>query len=219
MASDASDADPILQAAIARFALDGDAATLRGIAEDAGVSAALLVKRYGSKSGLREACDAEILARIVEIKEQNVRDAAQHSFLSHAPGDQEQALLIRYILQSVRGGGTTARAFLEHMVEDAERYIALAVERGIARPSRDERARARFLTISGLGAVLLSTMLADGSGREDPAALLDRMHHEITPPMLELYTQGFFIDGSILEEYLLYISDPPQGRPEPAPEP
>lgn len=200
--------DPILRAAIGRFARDGEAATLRTIAQEAGVSAALLVKRYGSKTGLREACDTAVLARIVEIKEQNVRDAAARSFLQHAPGDEEQALLVRYVLQAILAGGPAARAFVTHMVEDAERYIAGAVASGIARPSRDETARARFLTLSGLGAVLIASLLDGDPAAEDSAALLDRLHHDITPPMLELYTQGFFADPTLLEQYLAQRPDP-----------
>ncbi|MFC0674627.1 TetR/AcrR family transcriptional regulator [Brachybacterium hainanense] len=211
-------ADPLLDAAIACFAAEGAAATLRGIGSRAGVSAALLVKRFGSKDGLRAACDEVVLARIVRIKEQNVRDAARGSFLSHAPGDAEQSLLVRYVIRAIVDGTATSRDFIEAMVDDAERYIALAVDQGVARPSRDERARARYLTLSGLGAVHLESLLDGTAQEEDPGALMDGIRRRIAPPMLELFTHGFFTDGTILEDYLLFITDPPTGHAPPPPE-
>ena len=58
-APDASTRDRIRDAAIAAFAERGfDAASLRDIAQRAGVSAALIVHHFGSKDGLREECDA-----------------------------------------------------------------------------------------------------------------------------------------------------------------
>jgi AcrR family transcriptional regulator len=49
-------------AAIARFGRDGFAVGLRAIAAHAGVTAALIVHHFGSKEGLRRACDEHVLA-------------------------------------------------------------------------------------------------------------------------------------------------------------
>lgn len=194
--------DPVLRAAISHFAQDGTHATLRNIAADAQVSAALLVKRYGSKKGLREACDREVLARIVHLKELNVAGVAAGTFMSSAPGNADQALLVRYIVQAMLHGGPAGREFLEHMIVDAEGYTRTAVDMGVAKASRDETARARYLMLSGLGAVLLSTQLAGTDHDMTDDELLARINSEISPPMLELYSQGFFTDGTNIEEYL-----------------
>ncbi|MFD0204347.1 MULTISPECIES: TetR/AcrR family transcriptional regulator [Saccharothrix] len=53
----------IRDAALARFGADGVAgASMRAIAADAGVSPALVVHHFGSKEGLRQACDEYVLA-------------------------------------------------------------------------------------------------------------------------------------------------------------
>ncbi|MBD3751906.1 MAG: TetR family transcriptional regulator, partial [Micrococcales bacterium] len=65
-APDASTRDRIRDAAIAAFAERGfDAASLRDIAQRAGVSAALIVHHFGSKDGLREECAAYVVQTLV----------------------------------------------------------------------------------------------------------------------------------------------------------
>ena len=52
----------IRDAALERFAEDGfDGATIRGIAAAAGVSPGLVQHHFGSKEGLRQACDDAVL--------------------------------------------------------------------------------------------------------------------------------------------------------------
>src|SRR4051794_25431792 len=52
----------IREAAMAEFAARGvTGATIRGIAEQAGVSPALVQHHFGTKDGLRTACDAYVL--------------------------------------------------------------------------------------------------------------------------------------------------------------
>ena len=51
----------IRDAAVARFGRDGFRAPVRAIAEDAGVSAALVIHHFGSKDALRAECDEHVL--------------------------------------------------------------------------------------------------------------------------------------------------------------
>ena len=37
---------------------------------------------------------------------------------------------------------------------------------------------------------------------------------DIYPPMLELFTQGFLSSRRMLDDYLLYVGDPPDTRTE-----
>lgn len=226
------DLDPLLRAAIGRFSREGFGAPLRAIAADAGVSAALLVKRYGSKEALREAADEAVLEWIRRVKSESIGSAARGTLMLTLPAAQREAsVLLGYIVHAVLDGGALARHLLEQMVTDAEGYIAEAVAQGLARPSRDERARARYLVQSGLGSLLVSSLLgpsaapptggtsfagtppagtpsgdtrsADGAdtGR-DVLAMLHRLEEETTLPALELYTEGFFTGPAVFEQYL-----------------
>ena len=63
----------IRDAALRLFAERGmDGATIRDIARAAGVSAGLVRHHFGSKDGLRAACDSYALDQIMRIKEQAV---------------------------------------------------------------------------------------------------------------------------------------------------
>ena len=204
-----STVDPLVHAAIARFARDGFDATLRGIAEDAGVSAALLIKRFGSKAGLRVACDDAVLEAIRGIKNENIRAAAAGQLLPWMASNDEYTSVLGYTLQSVLRGGALGRAFVEHLIEDAVEYTGDAVARELARPSRDEQARARYLVLSGLGALLLTMLLDPPDDPSDLPGLMRRLQIESTLPMLELFTEGLFTTRRMLDDYLPYVSDPP----------
>ena len=68
MAESAPADERILQAAMRRFAVDGLGAPLRAVAQDAGVSAGLIIHHFGSREKLLEACDRRVLEVTVEQK-------------------------------------------------------------------------------------------------------------------------------------------------------
>ncbi|WP_114854071.1 TetR/AcrR family transcriptional regulator [Brachybacterium sp. YJGR34] len=209
--------DPIVEAAIGRFARDGFGASLRAIAKDAHVSAALLVKRFGTKDGLRAACDDEVRRAIRRTKAESIDAAAEHRPMWTLPTHDEHAALTGYLLHSVLDGGAFGRAFLEHMIDDAEGYIADAIERGLARPSRDERARARYMVHAGIGSMLVSMLLSPERERTDLGALLRRVQLDMALPTLELYTQGFFTDETVLRSVEDQLAGAPGGETRPDP--
>ncbi len=209
----------VRDAAIVRFGSDGFGASLRTIAADAGVSAALIVHHFGSKDALREACDEHVLRVIRENKQEAV--GGSPAAMLAALADVEQfAPHAAYVVQALGAGGGLATAFLEHLVEDAESYLVPAVASGVVRPSLDEEARARFLTLSSVGLLLLHLRLrgepGSGTGSStapgpELAAALRELSDEVTLPALELYTQGLFVDRRMLDAYLPYVPDPPAG--------
>lgn len=201
------DADPIVCAAVDSFGRLGFGAPLRGIAADAGVSAALIIKRFGSKDALHTACDEFVREWIRIVKLENI-DAAAHGRLLNAIIDSDDLLpMFAYIMQSMLAGGDIGRQFVDGMVHDAEQYMRDAVEKGLAKPSRDERARARYLVTSSLGALLLN-LLMNGE-TTDLGAAFRRMQRETAAPMIELYTEGVFTRSDVLDSYLQYLDSPP----------
>ena len=74
----------IRDAAIDLFAERGfGQATVRDIAQAAGVSSGLLRHHFGSKDGLREACDEYAMARTAELRAAMLQDGrlSDHAFM------------------------------------------------------------------------------------------------------------------------------------------
>lgn len=201
----------IRDAAVARYGREGFDVGLRVIAEDAGVSAGLIVHHFRSKNGLRSACDAHVLAVIRDAKERGLAPGTVQDVLLQLASMDEHAPLVGYTLRSLQAGGDLARDFVEHFAADAEVYIAEAVAAGAMRPSLDEKARARYLTVQGLGTLLLDMTLNPPADPTDVVAMLHGYRDRMMLPTVELFTHGVMTDNTMLDAYLLYVSDPPQG--------
>ncbi len=199
----------IRDAAVLRFARSGFGATVREIAADAGVSPALVIHHFGSKEKLHAACDEHVLAWIAESKRKNMGPATSGRLVQVLTEAEEFAPLLGYVLRSLQAGGGVAAAFVEHMIEDAQEYTAEAVEAGIVKPSLDEAKRVRFLVLSSLGSMLLALTLDPPEDPGDLQGTLRRFLTEQYLPQVELFTQGFLTSRRMLDDYLLYVGDPP----------
>ena len=196
----------IREAAIACFAATGFDATVRQIATRAGVSAGLITHHFGSKDALREACDTEVLARILELNEDGIR---------RSPGEAIGRIaelgnfgpMFGYTLRSVREGGEPGRMFLAKMIEDAKAYTAEAVESGLVKPSADPDARAELLVTQSIGGMLLQLTLAGQTDLSDGAAIIRSLYERTTFATLELLTNGLLADSSLLDEYVRQMPD------------
>lgn len=216
--SDGGARDRIRDAAVLRFARSGFDASVRAVAADAGVSAALVIHHFGSKDALHRACDEHVLAWIVASKRHNMGRATGGQLLQVLAESDEYAPLLGYVMRSLQSGGDVARAFVQHMIDDARVYVREAVADGIAKPSVDEDARARYLTLSALGTLSLSLTLDPPDDPENFSATLRTFLAEQYLPMIEMFAQGFLTSRRMLDDYLLYLSDPPTGgHPDDAP--
>lgn len=201
----------IRHAAILRFARDGFDVSLRAIGEDAGFSAAAIVKHFGSKEGLRAECDEYVFAVVRDAKRTvfTEKQDAPGAFLGQFARIAEHRPLLGYVLRTYQAGGEIARAFIDHLAADALEYVREGVEAGTIVPSRDEEARVRFLLGATFGNLLLQLLTASGDEALDSDAFWERTLAGISLPALEIYTEGFLTDRTLLDTYLLYISDPP----------
>lgn len=205
-------------AAVARFARDGFGVGLREIAADVGLSAASVIKQFGSKEQLRAACDAYVFATIRDAKREVIAEASESApmaLLVQMARMEEYEPLIAYAVRSLGEGGAQAREFFERVVDDAVAYIADAVAAGLVRPSRDERARARYLCAATFGGLMLELALDPPDGG-DRAGAMERYLDQMSLPTLELYTFGFFTDRRMLNAYLRYVTDPPDAAADDA---
>lgn len=199
----------IRDAAVLEFATHGFGVSLRAIAERADVSAALILHHYGSKAGLQAECDAWVLADIRERKEKLTVSGSTNDVLLALASADETAPLVGYALRSLQAGGGIARDFVDHFAQDTEAYLRAGVAAGTVKPSLDETARARYLTLQGFGALLLDLRLNPPRDPSDLSAVLHEHLGRSGLPALELFTQGLMTDRRMLDAYLLYVGDPP----------
>lgn len=199
----------IRDAAVVRFGREGFGASVRTIAADAGVSAGLVIHHFRTKEKLREVCDAHVLARISHVKRESLVESSGGTFLEYFATAQQFAPVFAYVMRSLQHGGPLAKAFVDHMIDDAVGYIAAAVEAGVMVPSRDERARARYLVLCSLGSGLLSLTIDPPQDPGDVGAMMRRHFDAIALPALEVFSEGVLTTRRMLDEYLTYVGDPP----------
>lgn len=207
---DIATADRIRDAAIERFGRDGFRAGLRSIAADAGVTAGLVVHHFRSKDGLRRSCDEHVLAVVREQKAKALTDGSATMLLAQLAEVERFAPLVRYLLRSLQAGSELAGALLGQMAADAEGYLAAGEAASVIRPSRDRAALARYLTYQAVGGMVLWFTTHEAVAESEAFRKLFRQYvEEITLPALEVFTQGLFVDRSMLDDYLMYVPDPP----------
>jgi AcrR family transcriptional regulator len=196
----------IRDAGVRTFGTAGFDAPLRAVAAEAGVSAGLVMHHFGSKDGLRAACDEHVLRVIREAETDAFTRSGPGALLAQLAELDQYAPLVGYLVQALLSGGDLAATLLTRLTEDAESYLAEAVAAGRMRPSRDPAARAAYLVDVGVGAVLAFVRrhpTADGDSR----ALLRAYAEANSLPALELYTEGLLTDAGLLQEYLQYRAE------------
>ena len=196
----------IRDAAVARFGREGFGASVRAIAADAGVSAALVIHHYGSKDALRAACDEHVHTLIRESKSRAMSELSPSQTIALLATVEQYSDVFAYMVRSIMAGGPAAARFVDGLVEDTETYLAAGVRAGTVRPSRDPHGRARALVATTVGTLVMA-QLDGAAGRavaptDKPAEAIVAMADGAMLAGLELYTQGLFTDSSYLDAYL-----------------
>ncbi|MEV6925064.1 helix-turn-helix domain-containing protein [Dactylosporangium sp. NPDC051485] len=182
----------IRDAAIALFAERGaGATTVRDIAEQAGVSPGLLRHHFGSKEALREACDAYVLDRLVQIKEKMLFDNPGFLPAVHPTVVRYN----KYVTRALLDGSPSAAAMFDDMV----RLSADWIEQHIPGLTKDYHSYAAVFTgmQSGLLAMHEHVSRALGADMFTPeghvrlaAALIDFYSHPLLTPDLAAKVQS-----------------------------
>lgn len=145
----------IRDAALLQFAEHGvKGATIRGIAKAAGVSPALVQHHFGTKEGLRQACDRYVIEVIRETKREALGGGmADPGFLTIA---MRTALPVqRYLARALTDGSAAANTLFDDAVAFSEELLERGAP-GMARPrTEDLHAYATVLTAMSVGMVVL----------------------------------------------------------------
>jgi len=129
--------------------------SLKMIAARAGVSAPLVIHHYGSKTGLREACDRYVAEQFRRAKTDAVEregDMPQNWMFQVM---RENRPLVRYMFRSFAAGGPEVDRLVDQLVEDSLEYTSRAEELGQVRASRHPRHRAAVLLLMSFGSMML----------------------------------------------------------------
>jgi AcrR family transcriptional regulator len=204
----------IRDAAIAEFGQHGFDVGLRTIAKTAGVSPALVIHHFGSKENLRAACDDYIAEEIRSGKSATIKSNDPATWFAQMAEIESYAPLMAYLVRSMQSGSELAKTLWRRMIDNVEQYLDEGVRAGTIKPSRDPRARARFLGLAG-GGFLLYLQLHDNP--TDLRAVLHDYAEDMVLPALELYTNGLMADSTMYDALLEHrekgipFSSPQQG--------
>jgi AcrR family transcriptional regulator len=199
-ADDLTAAARIRDAAIEQFGQHGFSVGLRSIADSAGVSAALVIHHFGSKDGLRKACDDYVAEEIRSGKSEAMRSSDPAAWFAAMAEIEEYAPLMAYLVRSMQSGGELAKTLWRTMIDNAESYLDEGVRTGILKASRDPAARAKYLAITGGGGFLLYLQMHQTP--TDLRAVLRDYAADMVLPALELYTDGLMTDSHMYDAFL-----------------
>jgi AcrR family transcriptional regulator len=207
----------IRAAAIDQFGQHGFNVGLRAIAQAAGVSAALVIHHFGSKEGLRKACDEYIAEEVRSAKLESIRATDPATWFAQMAEIESYAPMIAYLVRSMQSGGGLANTMWQRMITNAEEYIEEGVRAGTVKPSRDPKARAKFLAMSGGGGLLLYLQMHENP--TDLRTVLRDYSEDMLLPALELYTEGLLANSTMYEAFLaqreqgIPFTPPHEGEP------
>lgn len=178
--------------------------TIRGIAAAAEVSPGLVIHHFGSKDGLRSACDDHVFDLITNAKARNAEYATMAVQMMFS--DPELATSVDYLVKSLLDPSEHGQRYFDHYVDLVESYITDGFAGYTFRQSEDSPGQAAMIAVMALTPSLLDHRLKSVLGTADTTETMTRL----APHLLDLYLHG------VLESVPDTTPDPTQGESEPA---
>jgi AcrR family transcriptional regulator len=159
----------IRDAAIAQFGTHGmQRATVRAIAETAGVSPGLVLHHFGSKDGLRNACDEYVLTYLQDQLDAEEKSGNDPGVFTAAAADSP--VIVNYLVAVLGDGGTAAATVFDRIVELTEGYFDRRSDATGERLSTfehiDNRTLAVIMTSMSLGMYILNKQVSRSLGAD-----------------------------------------------------
>ncbi len=202
---DLSTAARIRTTAFTLFAQHGiRATTVRMVADAAGVSAGLVLHHFGSKHGLRTACDEWLLERLGRDKAATARgdSAAMGQMTSQLA---ELSPFMDYIVAGLSEGGEGADRLFDRVCDMTDDLITDGITAGTMRDPLDRVAWVTTLTAFSCGLSMLGTQVArrlGGTTLMDPT-----VYARYALASVELFTHGMFTDDTFLRSVTHAMED------------
>lgn len=186
----------IRDAAVVRFARQGYAnTTLRQIAEDAGVSAGLIVHHFGSKERLRDACDEHVVQSMLGDKEDLMGADAATMMRAALDHPERYGPTLDYLARMLAEDSVAADRLFDAILAGTRRMMESQIDAGLMRQPSDLDTTAVYLTLYGLGSVVLQRQLARAFGA---SRLSNELLERSAIPVLEMFTHGLYTDDRLL---------------------
>jgi AcrR family transcriptional regulator len=186
----------IRDAAVELIGRDGfEAVKIRAVAGHADVSPGLVIHHFGSKDGLRAACERYVGDRIHEAIELAAARLQPYDLFDEVSRKLELAHLLPFLLRALSEGGDLGRRLFNRLVDDTEKYLRAGVAQGVIRPSDDERGRAEMLVSFSLGSQLLAQYLVTA---DTAHGRVEQLQRRFTLPALEVFTHGLYTSTEVM---------------------
>jgi AcrR family transcriptional regulator len=160
----------IRNAALTQFAQHGfGGASIRGIAKAAGVSPGLVQHHFGSKEGLRDACDDYVLATIKRGKTQGVENLIQAESFAGVFAEMEP--IVDYLMTSLSSGSDVSAHWFDEITAYVHEVFTAGEIGPALGPEDDSLAIAAVQAAMALGVTVfyrhLQRTLADSPDQAD----------------------------------------------------
>jgi AcrR family transcriptional regulator len=193
----------IRDAAIRLFGRDGfTRATIRAVAAAAGVSPGLVIHHFGSKAGLRDACDQHVLAQTAsQGREKADPESTRQLIQDYLNNPDQYSDEITYIRRTLSDESEAGDAFFDAVVRQTQDIIHAGMEAGTIRKFDDVRSTAVFIASNSLSILMLGRHLSRtlGTVGPEPDGIGPDLLRQLTLPALEIYTHGFYTDSLFLD--------------------